>query len=87
MKSFRHQFSECVANGTSHLGEIKKFKNHPELLPAFGKAAKAVADALKENPEFGFRYYVCTKFGGDCNSKNAGCVAMRKNLDTKPSPA
>lgn len=78
IKSFREQFVECSDKGFHKPGELLKFKDHPELLPApWHKAAKTIAKLLKENPEEGLTPLMCLRFGGKCSSSNPECRKLR----------
>ena len=79
IKSFRNQFCECKLDGMNKPGPIQKFKDHPEMLPhpMCVKASKAVAQKLKEDPEFGLTPLLCLRFGGECSSGNPGCMNLR----------
>jgi len=78
IKSFREQFIECGNAELRQPGELQKFKDHPEMLPApWHRAAKVVAEQLKEDPDFGLTPLICLRFGGECRSDNPGCRKMR----------
>lgn len=78
MKSFSQQYGECDRDNMTEIGPVQKFKDFPEMLPApWHKAAPKLAQALKENPDFGFKVILCKRFGGQCHSNHARCQAMR----------
>ena len=59
-------------------GEVQKFKDYPELLPApWHKAAKIFAKELEKNPDFGLTPLMCLMFGGECSSVNPECMRLR----------
>jgi len=63
-------------------GELQKFKDHPEMLPApWHRAAKIVAEKMKGDPDFGLAPLLCLRFGGECNSGNPGCRKLRGYTD------
>jgi hypothetical protein len=81
MKKFSTQFVECHEAGYQKAGEVKKFKDHPELLPPpWHKAAKTIAEEIKKNPDFGLTPIMCLRFGGECNPRNEQCINMRSLL-------
>lgn len=62
-------------------GPIKRFKDHPELLPVFsGKAIKAIAKKLDKDPDSGWETIICGRFGGECSSRHTQCRAMRARI-------
>ena len=79
MKNFQRQYIECHKAGMQGDGRLYKFKDHPEMLPSpvCYKAARAVAAALKKDPEFGLRGVACLRFGGECRSSHRMCQRMR----------
>jgi hypothetical protein len=78
-KSFREQFVECSDAGMHKPGELQKFKDHPEMLPAFWHpASKKIAEELKKNPDFGLTPIMCLRFGGECSSGNVECQKLRE---------
>ena len=78
MKSFCLQYRECHLAKMTGIGELLKFKDHPELLPApWHPAAFILADKLKKNPDLGIRTVSCKRFGGQCNSRHEQCRALR----------
>lgn len=78
IKGFRDQFVECSEAGMTKPGELIKFKDHPELLPApWHKAAEKVAQLLKENPDEGITPMMCLRFGGQCKSSHPDCRKLR----------
>jgi|SRR5581483_8888254 len=82
MKSFREQFIECSKNKLHGDGPFLKWKDHPELLPIFPKAARAVARVLKKDPEAGLQTISCLKFGGQCSSGHPQCRELRNATRT-----
>lgn len=78
IKPFVEQFRECSDLGFHKAGELQKFKDHPELLPApWHHAAKKIAELLKENPDEGRIPVMCLRFGGECRSSNVECRKLR----------
>lgn len=78
VKLFVEQFRECSDLGFHKPGELKMFREHPELLPApWHHAAKRVAKLLKENPDEGLIPIMCLRFGGECSGKNVECRKLR----------
>jgi hypothetical protein len=78
MRGFREQFIECKNNGYHGVGELQKYKDHPEFLPMpFSKAAKPIAKELKKNPDAGIRFVSCLRFGGTCHSGHPQCQDLR----------
>lgn len=60
------------------VGKLQKFKDHPDMLPAFWHpAAPKIAAKLKKNPNLGLRPMICLVFGGHCFSGNNPCRKMR----------
>jgi len=48
------------------------------MLPApWHKAAKIVAEKLREDPAFGLIPLVCLRFGGECRSSHPECRKLR----------
>jgi len=77
-KLFRDQFIECEKAGMTKVGTLKKFKDHPELLPApWHSAAPKILKVLEENSEAGLTPLLCLKFGGECNGGNEKCRDLR----------
>lgn len=69
---------ECEDDGFHKEGEIQKFKDHPELLPAFWHpAAPKIAKLLMEDPEAGLKPVMCLRFGGECTSSHPDCMRLR----------
>jgi len=59
-------------------GDLQKFKDHLDMLPApWHKAAKIVAEKLREDPAFGLIPLVCLRFGGECRSSHPECRKLR----------
>lgn len=77
-KGFREQYIECENAGFHAIGEVKKLKDHPEILPApWHRAAKIVAKNLEEDPEFCLSPILCLRFGGECNGGHSECQKLR----------
>ena len=77
-KLFRDQYIECKEAGLNKVGELKKFKDHPEMLPAFWHpSAPKFAKVLEEDPEAGLTPMLCLKFGGECSGANEECRKLR----------
>ncbi len=77
-KGFREQYIECENEGFHKYGELQKFKDHPEMLPAFWHpAAPKVAKWLEEDPEAGLTPILCLRFGGECHSGHPDCQKLR----------
>lgn len=78
IKSFRDQFILCDDEGMHKPGPLRKFKDHPELLPAYWHpAAPKVAKLLDKDPEAGLTPLLCLRFGGECSSANPDCMRLR----------
>lgn len=79
IKSFQKQFSDCKEAGLTKTGEVMKFRDHPELLPApwHRKAVENVQKLLKEDTDAGLTPIECGRFGGQCNSKHSECRKLR----------
>lgn len=80
MKTFHKQFCECEEEEMHKTGPVKKFKDHPELLPhpiIHLKAAKRVQKLLEKNPDVGLTTLLCLRFGGECSGANEECRKMR----------
>ena len=78
MKTFHQQFCECKEERLVSEGPLKKWKDHPELLPLpWSRAAKLIVEEVKVNPDAGLRMNLCGKFGGECQSGNEDCRKMR----------
>jgi hypothetical protein len=87
-KGFRDQYIECKKQGMVTEGSVQKFKDHPDLLPAFWHpAAPKIAKKLKEDPEFGLASMMCLRFGGECNSGHPQCRKMRGFIEKIEKPA
>jgi hypothetical protein len=77
-KLFRDQFVECKESGLVKKGPLKKWKDHPELLPLpWSRAAKLIAEEIQVNPDAGLRMSLCGKFGGECSGANEECRKLR----------
>jgi hypothetical protein len=75
---FYKQFQICKKEGFTGKGEKRPFKDYPELLPSpFHRVAKAIAETLKKDPDFGFDTISCLRFGGECSSAHTECRKMR----------
>lgn len=78
MKSFSQQFTECSKGNMTETGPVQKFKDFPDLLPhPFSKAARPIAKQLAQNPDLGLNVILCKRFGGQCHSNHARCLAFR----------
>jgi hypothetical protein len=79
VKPFSQQYRECRQAKLTGVGPIKKFKDHPDLLPVRPlRAVKIIAEALKKDPDFGFPFVTCLRFGGECNSGKPECRKLRQ---------
>jgi hypothetical protein len=77
-KLFRDQFIECKKAGMTKVGTLKKFKDHPELLPApWHPVAPKILEELKKDPDAGLTPMLCLKFGGECGGANEECRKLR----------
>jgi hypothetical protein len=76
--NFREQFIKCADEKMHVPGPLQKFKDYPQLLPAFWHpAAPKFAKLLKKDPEAGLTPLLCLKFGGECSSANPDCMRLR----------
>lgn len=73
MIKYSTQFAECYKNGETIPVQVT-LKDNPHLAPAFPNKEFVAA---MEDPDFVITTLDCGKFGGQCSSKNAGCVKMR----------
>ena len=81
---FIEQFRKCKLAGMLGQGELLKFKDHPERLPhPATKAARSIANVLRDDPDAGIETIACLRFGGRCTSANVKCRALR-NVDERP---
>ena len=82
-KSFSKQFGECEDQGYLTEKEFESFEEHPEILPAFIELPKfdKMREAIKSGELKGFEFYLCGRFGGQCNSGHSECRKMRGIVD------
>ena len=78
IKQFRIQYVECHDAGMHGKGEFLRWADHPELLPyAWSRAARAINEELKVNPNAGLQTVSCERFGGTCSSSHPECRKLR----------
>lgn len=78
MKTFQQQFGECSDEGFHKPGDLKTFRDHPELLPPpWHKVYKNIVEAMDKNPDEGMVPILCLRFGGECHSHHPDCKKLR----------
>lgn len=82
IKQFHTQYVECHNEGLHGKGEFLRWEDHPELLPyEWSRAAKAINEELKVNPDAGLQTVSCGRFGGTCSSSHPECRKLRGHAE------